>query len=118
MGDMRSNCTAGTRGKSAVRHNPFVYYQDIATTASRCARVVPSGNAASILLNDLGSTTTASNYLWFTPNDCNNMHSCSGSIGDMYISILVPNILSSTVFQTTRAALLITLDERYRFPTY
>src|SRR5256886_9208533 len=118
MGDMRSNCTAGTRGKSAVRHNPFVYYQDIATTASRCARVVPSGNAASILLNDLGSTTTASNYVWFTPNDCNNMHSCNESIGDTYLSILVPKILNSTIFQTTRAALFITFDEGYGFPTY
>src|SRR5947209_5837675 len=57
-------------------------------------------------------------YLWFTPNDCNNMHSCRESIGDTYMSVLVPKILNSTVFRTTRAALFITFDEGYRFPTY
>src|SRR5205807_7584253 len=60
----------------------------------------------------------ASNYLWFTPNDCNNMHSCRESIGDTYMSVLVPKILNRTVFRTTRAALFITFDEGYRFPTY
>ncbi len=118
MEDMPSDCYARDSGEYAVRHNPFVYYNDIATNASRCARVVPSGNAAGVLLNDLGSTMTASNYLWFTPNDCNNMHSCRESIGDTYMSILVPKILDSTVFRTTRAALFITFDEGYRFPTY
>src|SRR5207244_6975812 len=118
MEDMPSNCYARDSGQYAVRHNPFVYYNDIATNASRCARVVPSGNAAGVLLNDLGSTTTASNYMWFTPNDCNNMHSCDESIGDTYMSILVPKILNSTIFQTTRAALFITFDEGYGFPTY
>jgi len=118
MEDMPSNCYALNSGDYAVRHNPFVYYKDIATNASRCARVVPSGSSASVVLNDLGSTTTASNYMWFTPNNCNNMHSCRESIGDTYMSILVPKIFNSTIFQTTRAALLITFDEGYGFPTY
>src|SRR5437016_4678842 len=56
MEDMPSNCYARDSGEYAVRHNPFVYYNDIATNASRCARVVPSGNAAGALLNDLAST--------------------------------------------------------------
>src|SRR5438552_7100260 len=90
----------------------------MATSATRWARVVPSGNAASVLLDDLGSTPTASNYMWFTPNDCNNMHSCDESIGDTYMSILVPKILNSTIFRTTRAALFVTFDEGYGFPTY
>ncbi|TLZ96734.1 MAG: hypothetical protein E6J96_07700, partial [Methanobacteriota archaeon] len=54
MEDMPGSCYARDSGEYAVRHNPFVYYNDIATNASRCARVVPSGNAASALLNDLG----------------------------------------------------------------
>jgi len=116
--DMPSNCYARDSGDYAVRHNPFVYYKDIATNPSRCARVVPSGTSASVLLNDLGSTTTAPNYMWFTPNNCNSMHSCRESIGDAYMSVLVPKILSSTIFQTTRAALLITFDEAYGFPIY
>src|SRR2546427_6107247 len=118
MEDMPSNCYARDSGEYAVRHNPFVYYKDIATNASRCARVVPSGISAGALLQDLGSTANASNYMWFTPNDCHNMHSCDPSIGDAYMSVLVPKIFSSTIFQTTRAALLITFDEAYGFPIY
>src|SRR2546430_475095 len=58
------------------------------------------------------------NYLWFTPNDCHSMHSCDASISDAYMSVLVPKIFGSTIFQTTRAALLITFDEAYGFPIY
>jgi hypothetical protein len=118
MEDMPSDCYALDSGDYAVRHNPFVYYKDIATNATRCARVVPSGNAGSVLLNDLNSPAAASNYMWFTPNNCNSMHSCREEIGDTYMSVLVPKILNSTMFQTTRAALLVTFDEAYGFPAY
>jgi len=118
MEDMPSNCYARDSGRYLVGHNPFLYYKDIATNATRCARVVPSGNSASLLLQDLGSVTTASNYMWFTPNDCNNVHNCRISIGDAYMSVLVPKILNSPVFQTTRAALFVTFEEAYGFPVY
>jgi len=39
------------------------------------------------------------------------MHDCSVSTGDTYLSVLVPKILSSRIFQTQKAALLITFDE-------
>src|SRR5256885_2122674 len=76
------------------------------------------GISAGALLQDLDSTANASNYMWFTPNECHNMHSCDPSIGDAYMSVLVPKIFGSTIFQTTRAALLITFDEAYGFPIY
>ena len=118
MEDMPSNCYPVNSGQYAVRHNPFVYYRSIAGNSTRCARVVPSGNAASALLSDLTSTAAASNYMWFSPNLCNDMHDCSMSVGDTYMSTLVPKILNSPIFQTTRAALLVTFDEGYRFPIY
>ncbi|TLZ44399.1 MAG: PKD domain-containing protein, partial [Methanobacteriota archaeon] len=94
-----------------VKHNPFVYYSDIATNATRCARVIPSGASNHILLDDLNSTASASNYMWLTPNLCHDMHDCTVAAGDAFLSGLVPQILGSPVFQTTRAALLITFDE-------
>ena len=108
---MPSNCFGGNQYPYAAKHNPFVYYKDIATNASRCARVVPSGTSNQVLLNDLASTATASNYMWFTPNLCHDMHDCNVTAGDTFLSGLVPQILNSTVFQTQRAALLITFDE-------
>src|SRR3989475_1212831 len=49
--------------------------------------------------------------MWYTPNLCHDMHDCNVTAGDTFLSGLVPQILNSTVFQTQRAALLITFDE-------
>src|SRR5437773_1030709 len=56
--------------------------------------------------------------MWLTPNKCNDMHSCSIHQGDTYMSGLVPKILDSTLFKTTRAALFVTYDEGYDQPVY
>jgi hypothetical protein len=124
MEDMPSSCFGANSadGKYVVRHNPFVYYRNIATNPTRCARVVPSGVVGQALLDDLTSTTTASNFMWLTPNNCNNMHdggsNCGIGHGDTYLSGLVPQILNSTLFRTQRAALFVTFDEGYGQPIY
>src|SRR5438552_12758685 len=111
MEDMPSNCYGSDSGNYVVRHNPFVYYSDIANNATRCSRVVPAGSSDNALLSDLASESTSSNFMWLTPNKCNDMHSCSISQGDTYMSGLVPKILDSTLFKTKRAALFVTYDE-------
>jgi len=118
MEDMPSNCYGSDSGNYAVRHNPFVYYDDIVSNTTRCNQVVPAGTADSTLLADLASTSTASNYMWLTPNTCNDMHDCDIPTGDNYLSVLVPLILGSNVFLTQRAALLLTFDEGYGQPIY
>jgi len=118
MEDMPSNCYGANSGDYAVRHNPFVYYNDIVSDPTRCARIVPAGASDSALINDLGSTATASNYMWLTPNKCNDMHDCPIATGDAYLADLVQRILSSAVFTSQRAALLITFDEGYDQPIY
>src|SRR5438132_10219931 len=118
MEDMPGNCYGANSGDYAVRHNPFVYYSDIVSNPTRCGRIVPAGASDSALINDLASTTTASNYMWLTPNKCNDMHSCPIATGDAYLADLVQRILSSPVFTSQRAALLITFDEGYGQPIY
>src|SRR6266571_3840960 len=118
MEDMPSNCYGDDSGNYAVRHDPFVYYNDIVSNSTRCNQVVPAGTAGSTLVADLASTSTASNYMWFTPDTCNDMHDCDVPIGDAYLSVLVPLILASNVFLTERAALLLTFDEGYGEPIY
>ncbi|TLZ93413.1 MAG: hypothetical protein E6J98_04425, partial [Methanobacteriota archaeon] len=108
---MPTNCDSSNAGRYAVKHNPFVYYGDIAGNATRCARVVPAGPSDQTFLNDLDSVANASNYMWLTPDLCNDMHDCNVTTGDAFMSGLVPQILNSTVFRTQRAALLITYDE-------
>src|SRR5205807_4511583 len=121
MEDMPSSCYATDSGNYVVHHNPFMYHSDIASDATRCARDVPAGpsiDSDATLLADLGSASTASNFMWLTPNKCNDMHSCSIHQGDTYMSGLVPKILNSTLFKTTRAALFVTYDEGYDQPIY
>ena len=118
MEDYSGGCNgSGTSGYYVSIHNPFGFYSDITTNSTRCARIVSanpgqSGPPDSQLIFDLSSTTTASNYMWLTPNNCNNMHGeCPDSTGDNYLSQLVPKILNSTVFRTQRAALFLVFDE-------
>src|SRR3989454_182693 len=47
MEDMPSNCYTSDSGNYAVRHNPFVYYNDIVSNSTRCNKVVPAGTAYS-----------------------------------------------------------------------
>jgi len=111
MEDMPNNCMRTGSGGYVVRHNPFVYFNNVASNSARCSRVVPAGSSDKSLLNDLSSDASASNFIWLTPNICNDMHDCPVSQGDSYLSGLVPQILNSSVFKTKRAALIITFDE-------
>ncbi len=124
MEDMPSPCYERASGNYTVITDPFVYYAKIAGNSTRCATHVVPANSGSkglpddSLVHDLNSTTTASNYMWLTPNVCDNMHNCSISRGDNYLSKLVPLVLNSSIFKTQKAALFITFDEGYaRYPT-
>src|SRR5438309_11272744 len=60
------------------QHNPFIVFQDITTNTARCNNLVdanPSscGVTDCALVNDLNSAS-APNFMWLTPNDCNDMH--------------------------------------------
>ena len=106
------------------QHNPFVYYKDINDSAARCANIVNANPGTSgylalptLLLSDLNSVTTSSNYMWLTPNICDDGHTLCNPLNNtvsqsnQYMSLLIPKILSSTLFTTQRAALLIVWDE-------
>jgi phosphatidylinositol-3-phosphatase len=49
------------------------------------------------------------NFVWITPNMCNDMHNCSIATGDRWLSNLVPQILASPAF--SNAVLFLLWDE-------
>ncbi len=104
---------SGTCGFSPPRssdHFPFMDYKDMNTPA-RCANMLTTASSAdSEFLATLNSQTPP-NFTWLTPNDCNNMHDCSIATGDTYLAGLVPRILTSTLFNTQKAALFVVFDE-------
>ncbi len=113
-------------------HNPFVYYSDIQNNTARCSRIVNANsqvvnqtrasdksicwpslvNNDDLFLNDLNSVTDASNYMFLTANTADDFHDCNDvSLGNAWMQNMIPQILSSTLFGTKRAALFITFDE-------
>lgn len=117
-------CSHTETGLYIDSHNPFLYYTDINSNATRCSRIVDANPGASgylalptQLLSDLNSTSTASNYMWLTPNLCDDGHAVCAPLNNtvsqqnQYLALLVPRILNSTVFRTQKAALFITWDE-------
>lgn len=109
MESMPSPCyLGGWFGEYAQKHNPFVYFTDIRNNPARCAaHVVPFTSFWSDLSN-----STLPNYVWITPNLCNDMHDCATSVGDAWLASVVPQILASAAWRNG-GALFITWDEGY-----
>lgn len=107
-------CPLTDSGLYAVRHDPFVYFDDISnnqdpSSAECIAHVRPYSELATDLANN-----TVARYNFITPNLCDDMHNrCKGNpirTGDTWLSNNVPAILNSSAFKTA-GALFITWDE-------
>ena len=124
-----SGCYNNFNGSYEPNHNPFIYYADIQNNPARCSHIVnansnvlaQSSNGCwptavqndNLLINDLNSLSTASNYTFLTPNRIDDNHDCNDvSVGNAWLNNLIPQILGSTVFKTKRAAVFVTFDEQ------
>ncbi len=116
----------------ASRHDPFVYFEAVTSSASYCdSHVVALGSPTGVmpasalpgetgLVTDLHSVATTPNYSFITPNLCDDGHDfpCtnqpSGASGladiDSFLKTWVPIITSSRAFKRN-GLLLITFDE-------
>src|SRR5881296_3211490 len=90
-------------------HFPFLSYTTITNNSARCANLLPGSYNEVISAFNAGT-----NFIWLTPNDCHNMHSCSVATGDAWIQSWVPNLL--TAMAGKKAALIIMFDEAYTSP--
>jgi phosphatidylinositol-3-phosphatase len=89
--------SAGTAPRQyALKHDPAMTYRNIATSATRCARVVP--------LTALDPSRLPA-FSFVTPNLCHDMHSCGVAAGDRWLHDHVPPLLRHG------AVVVITFDE-------
>jgi hypothetical protein len=108
MEGMPAACSTTDSYPYAVKHNPFVYYNNIRNNASRCqSHVVPFTQVS----GDFASASTTPAFAWITPDMCHDMHDCSIATGDAWLSTQIPAILSSPAFTTQNSVLLLTWDE-------
>jgi hypothetical protein len=106
--------TAQVGDQYAARHNPFVYFHSIIDTPSCAANNV----SLTQLPADLMHYATTPNYVFITPNLCNDGHDkpcVDGKPGglvsaDAFLRQWVPQILSSPAYQRD-GLLLILFDE-------
>jgi phosphatidylinositol-3-phosphatase len=104
--DMPAACDLKDKGKYVVKHNPFVYYDDIRTNSARCQQNdVPFSQFATDMNNNQLPA-----FAWITPNVCNDAHSCPVATADQWLGPVVDSILHSTAFDQN-SLLVITFDE-------
>jgi phosphatidylinositol-3-phosphatase len=91
MEDLPHSCfTGASAGNYAKKHDPFAYYTRTVASPRRCANIVSLTQ-----LSADESRGTLRRFVWITPNLCNDMHDCSISTGDRFLSGLVPGLLRS-----------------------
>lgn len=93
-------------------HFPFIDFADM-NTATRCSHFQTTASSSDPEFLAALNTPSPANFIWLTPNDNDNGHDSGVSGGDSYLAALVPKVLASTEFTTTRATLLILYDEGY-----
>lgn len=101
--------TGATFGNYAKKHNPFIYYDDIAQNQSRCKRsILPLKS----FTEDLAGGTLP-NFSFLAPDLCHDMHDCSVSDGDTWLSNFLPDVLSNHAFREG-LTVFVTFDEGTR----
>jgi phospholipase C len=104
MQAMPRPCYTGSEaGEYAKKHDPFMYFGQIADSRARCANVVPLSELASAL-----GTRGLPAFSWITPDLCDDGHDCANSIVSRFLASIVPRLLRALGPQ---GLLAITWDE-------
>jgi hypothetical protein len=89
--DVPSTCFTGPSFGASVyakKHNPFIYYNDIARNPARCSHLVGFGALGADL-----SAGRLPTFAWITPSLCNDTHDCGVASGDGFLSRTVPSLI-------------------------
>ena len=100
----------------ATRHNPFVYFHSIIDDTTLCDTHVVG---LDMLPKDLGSAANTPNYVFITPDLCNDGHDAPCANGqpgglaqaDTFLRKWVPMITNSQAFKEQNGLLIIAFDE-------
>jgi hypothetical protein len=112
---MPTSCDKVGAGDYAPKHNPAVYYTDLASCSTD--DVALGTLSESPLLQDFASESTAPAFSFITPNLCDDMHGAPGcpsnlvGAGDRWLSQWLPRILATTVYKSGNTAVFIVWDE-------
>ena len=91
---MQTPCQARSRGLYVTKHNPAVYYADLASTCTADDVAYPGAPPGSL-----------PSFTFVTPNVCDDMHSCPVASGDAWLKAHVPAL------RAAGAEVIVTFDE-------
>jgi hypothetical protein len=124
--------TDGANGsRYVVKHDPFIMYSDVRNNPNRVQNIVPLAQLSA----DLNSRDLP-NYVWITPDQCNDMHGIGGASspcpfsntqgdqndqnlikdGDTFVQTWVTAIMHSHAW-TKHSVIFLTWDENDFAPT-
>ncbi len=98
-GSMPGNCDQNSGGEYAARHNPAVYYTNVASQCSQ--QDVPLGSTPDI----------ANRFTFITPNLIDDMHDGTIQQGDTWLSQELPLLIATPQYQSGDTLIFITWDE-------
>jgi hypothetical protein len=75
----RAGFTGGSYGRYAKKHDPFLYFRNVARSAAQRNRVVPFTQLARDVQND-----ALPSFALIVPDLCHSMHDCSVAVGDAW----------------------------------
>lgn len=107
---MPGRCGRASSGLYAARHNPAVYYRRIGHRQCR-RHVVPLGSRATGRLKKALNSRGTPAYMFVTPNLCHDMHDCSVTVGDTWVSAWVRMMVKSRAYRAGHTAIFLTFDE-------
>ncbi|MBI1856127.1 MAG: hypothetical protein HYR93_09740 [Chloroflexi bacterium] len=106
--DMPSPCYPRPyAGNYAIKHNPFLYFKPIRLDAARCERsVVPFTQLSADL-----AAGALPNFIFITPNLCNDAHDCDINIADDWLKTLMGQLQPALDADGKPYLIIITWDE-------
>jgi phosphatidylinositol-3-phosphatase len=116
VGSVDGTQSATATDQYATRHDPFVNFHSVIDNAAQCDADVVN---LSELPTDLKSAATTPNYVFITPDLCDDGHNtpCNDGVGpgglaqaDSFLQTWVPQITASPAFKEN-GLLIITFDE-------
>ncbi len=105
--DMPKPCYVGDTLKYAQKHDPFIYFTPIRENQARCERsIVPLTQLdADIAANALP------NFIFITPNICNDAHDCDVKTADAWIGEWVAKVQNALAATQKPYLIFLTWDE-------
>lgn len=104
--DMPEPCYVGDTDVYVQKHNPFNYFNSIRLDAARCERTIVPLTA---LQTDI-ETASLPNFVFITPNLCNDAHDCTLDVADAWLTELLGRLIPA-LDATGKSYLLVMMFE-------